>query len=391
MTAGTTTARSGDRWWAWAASRVMPAQAAGTSTDSPDVPTGAASTVHNVFSGTANTVMQAGEVRGDVHLHGQDGPVPDDSAWLRSAWDVTEAARATMEIRYLTRPGDTAVKAYLITRAEAADREEARHRVAAVRADLDVLPAHVTAVPVPTETETRHVLAPFRATDIVEIRKRVTARRTTRDDAHHPWLTAIIPLHGPHPWEPLWSALAALPCHAMLSVGLAPYRVGAGLHTHLAARAADLGRLARQGPPPTSVWRVPRPPDEFAAAALPLVTDAVRRYTDRAFVVRVSVAADRPVPGVFAELAAGTISARTAAGGLAGAGPAVVRPSPAELPTAWHNLTALNFAPLTAYDQDCPPEALGPLERTLSAIADPAEAAAAFRLPYRRAGQASPI
>ena len=103
-----------------------------------------------------------------------------------------------------------------------------------------------------------------------------------------------------------------------------------------------------------------------------------------------SVAAQRPVPGVLAELVADTISARTA-NGFAGAAPVVVRPAPADLGTAWHNVTALNFAPLSAYDQGNPAGAVDELARVLSAIVDVDEAAAAFRLPYRSPGQPSPF
>ncbi|HEV2782718.1 MAG TPA: hypothetical protein VGX25_25280 [Actinophytocola sp.] len=381
-----------DRWWAWAASRVVPVAAnPRDGRDGPKrraAPTGPATTVHNVHSGSAHTVVQAGVVHGDVHVHdgGRTTPVPDDSGWLRSCWAPLAEVEAAIEMRYLTRPGDSGLDGFLIVRAPGRDRGEAEHRVAALRARLGVLPSRVTAAPVTEEAETRGILTPFRphGEGVVEVRKRLTVQRTNRDDAHHPWLTAVTPFGTEHrPWDPLWTELATLPFHAMLSVGLAPYAVGPGLRSHLAARAADLARLAGQGPPPTGVWSVPRPPDEFARTAHELISDAIRRYTDRAFVIRVSLAAERPIPSFLAELVATTISAPTANHGFAAAAPVVVRPGPVDLPTAWSNITALNFAPWSADTRGGPAEAIGDLERVLGTIVDVDEAAAAFRLPYR--------
>lgn len=396
---GVVVAGSAGHWWAWAASQVLPVGASPDGDADPSgrhttTPAGPA-TVHNQHSGSAHNVVQVGQLHGDMHVHAPPAvPVPDDSAWLRSCWPAVAATGAAVEMRYLTRPGDSGLDAFLIVRAQGSQRDETERRVLALRADLGAMPGHVAATPVTDETRTRGVLEPFRphTEAVVEVRKRLTVQRASRDDAHHPWLTAVTPLtYQGRSWEPLWSAMAKLPFRAMLSVGLAPYQVGPGLRAHLAARAADLARLARPGPSPTAVWRVPRPPDEFAVAAHALISDAARRYTDRAFHIRVSVAAERPVPAVLTELVADTISAPTANHGFAGAAPVVVRLGPADLPTAWSNVTALNFAPLSAYDQGQPAEAIGELERVLGAVVDPDEAAAAFRLPYRNAGQASPF
>lgn len=327
---------------------------------------------------------------GDVHIHGPRDPVPDDSVWLRSCWDTVAPAGAAIEMRYLTRSDKPRLDAFLVVRTEAADPDEAEHRCAHLREQLGILPGHAVAAPVTDADETHRVLRPFEppGDGIVEVRKRLTVQQSRRGDTAHPWLTAVTPLrHQRQAWDPLWTDLAQLPYRAMLSVGLLPYSVGPGLRAHLAARAADLTRLAQPGPAPTGVWNVAREPDEFAGAALALVSDAVRRYTDRAFLLRVSVAAERTVPGLLAERIADTISPRTAAPGFAGAAPAVVRPEPADLAVAWDNVTALNFAPLTAYAQGNPPAAIGELEQVLGAIADLDEAAAAFRLPYRPSGR----
>jgi hypothetical protein len=398
--AGVAVVQGADRWWAWAASHVAPTgtSPAGT-TDGPRRNRDSSlepATTHNEHFGQATVVVQAGDLRGGVHLHGdtQPAPAPDDTAWLRSCWEAAAATGATIEMRYLTRPSDTSLDGFLVVRAEGADRDDATSRVASLRQQVCVLPGHVAATPVTDEDETHRVLEPFRAhgEGIVEVRKRLTVHRTTRDDARTPWLAAVTPLfYQRQSWDPLWSAMAALPFHAMLSVGLVAYPVGAGLRAHLAARTAELARLARHGPPLTAGWSVPRHPDEFAVAAHALMSEAVRRYTDKAFLVRVSVAADRPVPGFLAELVTNTISAPSPNHGFAGAPPVVIRPEPADQPVAWDNITALNFAPLSAYSQGHPAEAVGDLEQVLSAIVDLDEASSAFRLPYRGLGQRSPF
>ncbi|MET0236425.1 MAG: hypothetical protein ABW224_17385 [Kibdelosporangium sp.] len=102
-----------------------------------------------------------------------------------------------------------------------------------------------------------------------------------------------------------------------------------------------------------------------------------------------SVAAERAVPDMLSELVANTISPPIVNRGFAEAGPVAIRPAPQDMSIAWSNLATLNFVPLSAYAQGNPAEAIGDLEDVLSAIVDIDEAASAFRLPYRSAGQPS--
>ncbi|MBM7773867.1 hypothetical protein JOD54_004071 [Actinokineospora baliensis] len=360
---GIAVAQGADRWWAWAASRVQ--VAAVVSAAVPEPPAG----VHNQQAGPAHTVVQTGQLLGGLHIHHGVESAPDNSAWLRAAWGVL--GTAPVEVRYVNYPGEGRLDCYLLTRADGRTRAEAEHRASHVRDQLGVIPGTTTTA-VTDEAETRWVLNPFPPGDVVELRKRITARRTTRDDAQHPWLTTVSPLaHQRNSWDPLWTELSASPVRTVFSVGLVPYTVGPGLKAHLGARLTELAKLAAPGPPTTAVWSVARQPDPFAATARDVLLDAARRYTDRAFVARVSLAAEGPVPGVLAELAATTISPMSA--------PVVLRPAPADLPVAWNNLATLNFAPLQVYNQGIAD--LQGLEQTLASIVDMDEAAAVFRLP----------
>jgi hypothetical protein len=323
-----------------------------------------------------------------VHIHdgghnGDTEPGPDDRPWLRALWQRAEAARAVVELRYLHDPASACLDAFLLVRTERADRHAALDAAWRLRDDLmSGLPARVLAEPVGSDAELSGICTPFSPDPggLVEIRKPLRVDRTTRADLGNPWLAAVLPWQ----WDnrsrvPLWRDLAGLPFRLLLSVGLIPYRIGPALRRLMADRATMMATLASPGPSLThTVYGRPQPADQFAAQVYPVLTDAIGRYTDIAFQVRVSLAADRPLPAHLAERVADAISPRGP-----GVGAVAVRPDPREGEIAWRNVTALNFDPLpTAHLQGCPPDAIGELERTLGAIADIDEAAAAFRLPY---------
>ncbi|MGH3621354.1 MAG: hypothetical protein ACRDQ5_06130, partial [Sciscionella sp.] len=333
------------------------------------------------------------DIHGGVHVHQGDRQPetkPDTRPWLRALWRHAVTSDATIDLRYLTEPGIPCLHGFLLLRAQAPELAAAVDVVGGLRARLPDVLAPASSAPVESEAELRRVLEPFvpHPRGLVEIRKRVTVARSTRGDVDRPWLAAVTPLHyGDRSWVPLWASLAALPFRAVLSVGLAPIRIGRGLRAHLAARATEITRLARPGLPPTGSWNVQRPPDQFAVQAEPLFTEAVGRYMDEGFTLRVSLAAEQPVSDSVAELLADTISPPLREGGFAGATPTIVRPRPDELPTAWRNIAALNFDPLAAsYPEGIPVDAIGEVERILASIADIDEAAAAFCLPYASTG-----
>lgn len=368
------------QYWAWAALRLLPA-AAVTGPPAPAVPVGRA---HNVVEGYVGKLVQAGSV-GAIHLHDHVGaPARDDRPWLRSLWELADATGAVVELRQVNNPGTARVDAYLVVRTESPDGWLAAEAAARLRHDLAAtLPVHLATRPVVREDELLSVLVPCRPhpAGLAEIRKAVTAARSVR--AGGPWLTAVTPWRGGGSWEPALAELAALGFRAAVSVAVMSYRVGPGLRRLLADRAAATATLATPGTSLTSVYGGPQPPDQFAVAAAPVVAAAVGRYTGAAFQVRVSLAAEGPLPPRFAAAVAGAISTGAPAAGIAGAPAVVVRPTAAELPVAWRNVTGLNFEPLpVAHCQDNPPEAIGEVERVLGAIADLDETAAAFRLPH---------
>ena len=387
MTSAGITATSGHgRWFAWAALRVFrrPSPAGDTDVSVP-VLTGQP---HNSFTGTAEKVLQAGAI-GEVHFHqAEPGPRPDDRAWLRALWQLTEPAQAVVELRHLRDPRADRLDTFLIVRTEGTDEWSATAAAAGIRQELaKMMPAGTTADPVISVEELAGIRVPFRPVQqgIVEIHKSMTAARSIRGGAGaHPWLAAVTPWRrDDRTWPPLRQRLAGTNTRLLLSVGLTPYRIGPGLRHHLADRAGMLATLARPGPSSTySVFGGPRPAEQFAVHAGPLLAEAVGRYTNIAFQVRVSLACDGPLTDHVATTVAEAISPSLPGGGIAGAPAVAVRPSPEELYLAWNNVTGLGFAQLSAAAlQGHAPEAIGDLERTLGAIVDIDEAAAAFRLP----------
>jgi hypothetical protein len=368
MTAGIITAGAAGNWWAWAALRLVADPAAVSAQPTPE------GLAHNEFSGTAGTVVQARDVHGGVHLYPAAEPAPDITPSVRALWQLGVTSGATIELRRLTEPAGR----FLVVRVSAPEQLAAVDLAADLRARLSGAARPMRTEPVESADELRRALEPFTPDPrgLVEIHKRLTVARSTRGDAREPWLAAVTPLRpNPRSWSPLWTELARFP--AVLSVGLLPVRVGPGFRAHLAAQATEMARLARPGQPATGNWSVPRPPDPFAVAADPLYAEAVRRYTDQAFTVRVSLAAPLPVSDALAELAAGTISPVAPDAGFAGAPPVIVRPLSDETAIAWRNIAACNADPLRAAE---PAQPVGQLPRLLTTMADIEEAAAVFRV-----------
>ena len=86
----------------------------------------------------------------------------------------------------------------------------------------------------------------------------------------------------------MWPRFPRQPCFPS---ACEPIRIGPGLRGHLAVWAGEFARLAVPGPPPNPTWPKPRPADPFAVTTEHLYASAVDRYTERAFRIRVSLAA----------------------------------------------------------------------------------------------------
>lgn len=323
--------------------------------------------------------------------------VAAETAWLTGQWDVTHGER--VELRYLTDPAERSLSCALLGRVSAPTRAGAEAAALALRARLAALPRHVHASPVEDEAEVARLLTPFApepTTGVAEIRKRYRTGVPNRPDAGVSYYLAPQPFTASAPpWDALWQALAAHPFPVMLTIGLEPYVVPDDLGPLLHRVATQYGRLGTPGQLPDGLWSpgTQLAPDAFAVDASRVYADAARRYTDRAFRIRVALASPAPVPESLTELVGGTVSPQEQAredGVLTETftGPAhsVVRPSVGELPALWRGLTTLE-QPRWGGDHGWRlPEPLSPPLRLLADLVDAREAGAAFRLPLAVSG-----
>ncbi|HEY4459589.1 MAG TPA: hypothetical protein VGN81_35075 [Pseudonocardiaceae bacterium] len=372
-------------WWAWAGVRLAPAQA--PSAPAPPVSPDPGPVGGQHFSGSAHTVLQSRDIHGNVvvNVGAQDGAPPNLVPWLGALWQHCVAVGASVELRLLNN-ADRTLSAYLLCRVAAPDQSLALAAAARLRDTLPSgLPRSATS-PVLDQTRLSTVLTPFAPHQhgIVEIRKRLTAAHRTRRDAAMPVLAAVTPLDGGTSWPEMWAALAAFPAPALLSVRLQPFRVGPGLLSRLELWSTEFARLAVPGVPVNPTWPDRPPPDRFAVHAAPLYAAALRRYTELAFEIRVSLASSSAMSNDAAQLLANTISPARPGAGFAGDAPVIVRPrTPEHTNVAWRNITVLSADPIGPIaPEGFPDDSIGDVARALTTIADIHEAAAVFRPPY---------
>jgi hypothetical protein len=328
----------------------------------------------------------------------------DETAWLTGQWDTTAATRVAL--RYLTEPardhgggaGNSRLTCVLLGRVQAGQHDEAVAAALALRRRLAALPRHVQGGEVTDSALIRHWLAPFAAhpAGVAEIRKRIRVGRPNRPDAGVAYYLAVEPFTvAANAWEPVWRWLAAHPEPLLLDLVLEPCAVPPDISGLLHQLATRYRQLATPGSMVTSAQlrQIPLPADAFAVDAERLYADAARRYTGRAFRLRVTLASPAPLPDPLAELIGATISppqrdlGRHALNAtFTGPAHVVVRPEPDELPTAWSNVTTLDRLRWDAQYLGALPTLPPPALRDLAELVDPAEAGAALRLPSAQHG-----
>ncbi len=315
-----------------------------------------------------------------------------ETAWV-AAWRRSDE-RPCFDLRYLSDPGSGSVSCALLGRVFAPDDATATRAAAALRERLARPPAHVAARPFADAAEVQRWLAPVEPhpDGLAEIRKRLTHSWGSR-----PGIPGSAPgrricfavsafAGGDSSWEAVWLALARQRYPTLISLFVEPYPVADILHYALSALAREYTALATEIP--GTLYRAAVPADAFAVEAQPLYAEALRRYADHAYRVRVSVASAGPLDPAFGELVAATISPPVRDGAFGGGGAVSRRPPPAELGPAWANITALRRGWLDAtYRQESPPGSLDEPERILCDLTDVAETAAVFRFPYEIAGR----
>lgn len=318
--------------------------------------------------------------------------VASEAAWLTGLWDTAHGER--VELRYLTDPAERTTTCALLGRVSASTVDRAQAAALALRSRLAALPRHVHATPVEDPAEVARLLTPFTpdpVTGVAEIRKRYRTGVPNRPDAGVRYYLSPQPFTASAPpWDALWRALAEHAHPVMLTIGLEPYVVPDDLGPLLHTIATQYGRLGTQGQVPDGLWSpgAQLAPDAFAVDASRVYADAARRYTGRAFRMRVALASPAPLPESLAELVGATVSPpeRAREEGVltetfTGPAHSVAWPGSGELPAAWQGLTTLEQARWGGDHCWRLPEPLSPQLRLLAELVDAREAGSAFRLP----------
>jgi hypothetical protein len=280
-----------------------------------------------------------------------------ERAWLASLWTTDHGTR--WEIRYRNGPP---LSCLLLGRVHGRDPVKVRAAAVALRDRLATAPGHRQPI---TDDEVRACLAPMGPT--FELRKRLDWAPAGRRDTDRRVCFAMAPLVAGGSWDAVLQSLARLPSPTTVGVYLEPCQPTAEFAGRLRRLATEYRTLATHGRS-SPMWPTASPPEPFAVTALPGYDDAVRRYANRCYRLRISVAGSVE-PGLAALLGAAT-------------GTVACRVAPHDVAGAWRNLATMDRQWLDeTYRQGAPPGELDDTERILCDLVDEAEAGTAFRLP----------
>lgn len=325
-----------------------------------------------------------------------------NAAYLTSLWSLDP--HVALDIRYVTDPAARRVRCYVIARVTGT-AQAAHEQAAIVQRRLVMVPRHIAAAPI-SDDLLRSVLTSYNASGqrtIAAIRKRVTSMHANRPDAHSEGFTQyvnVLPFADvPQSWEYLFQRLCddALPA-TTLSVSLASRQTTPKFMDFCGKAATAFAKYgaqlddSRAGSLYESSLSLFGEP--FAQEASNTFMRARRRYTDRLFQLRISVASESPLPPGLVEMIGLTISPRevdrTATYLEATVGPLydIVEHSPDNQVLADEHLRLLSF-PQELVDH--PAFAAWPSQgqwagshghlRFLAAVVDPREAASVAALP----------
>jgi hypothetical protein len=326
-----------------------------------------------------------------------------ETAWLSAQWTSQVGGQQNgqpapfgvgrFEIRYRNDPDSPVpvVRCACLCRVRSADPdpEAVVDKARNYRNGLTIgLPSHVRAEPLADAVEVRDWLVPFESPgegdSLVDVRKKLSWQRTVRQDTGRNATLIVSRLAARRvSWEPALRELAALPFHAVLTIGFEPFPRWPALRAGLEQLSAQYAMLARpaQGSP---LYSVSTPPDPYAAQAAQVYGQAAQQYDGPAFRVRISLAGEQTLPPHLGAWLAAALS-DPGPGGDAGA--VALSPQPHERSVCWTNLATLGASWLTdTYRGSLPDRAVGPLEREVLTLVDLTEARSLIQLPIEWPG-----
>lgn len=330
----------------------------------------------------------------------------DEGARYRKAvdaqvvWLAHQRRGPAIELRWVSDPVTRTLGLVILGRAWASCQADAERIAVTGRDRLVDLPRHLSVEPILDDQNLSVVLRPFDAhpDGMVAVRKRCLTGMPNRPDAGVSYYFAVQPFrHAARPWTALLQALSAHPFPVMLSVGLEPTEASPGLSAALGTCATAYGRLAREGEHRQgALYRgtLRLAPDAFAVEADKLYSQALQRYRDSLFMIRISLASPAPLDDALASLVGATVSPPETGEDrsylnqvVVGSTFSIERPRGLQATDAFaYDLATLSHSRWggdPVWDRPDPPP---PVLRELVDLVDPAEASCAFRLPIAASG-----
>lgn len=306
-------------------------------------------------------------------------------------------SNVVVELRWIRNPADTFLRLVVLGRVQAPDAASAVEWATQLRRHLAAVPPHVFAEPIVDDEQIQAVISPFVPNEqgMVGLTKRCVTATPTRPAGWNRYF-AVHPLNETaQSWHSVLSTLYQQEHPTVIGVALQPHVLDPGrlrVLGEIAARYSTLAMPAQTQTGLLAVGMVEYAPDPFAEAFAPVFADAVRRYQNETFLLRVAIASHGPIDSALGNALAGAISPPVTAGDAAGQGhartriavtPYVERPLDGDQQVFRSNFQSLSTTPWGGdraiwHTADAPPPWMrDEFMRTV----DVEEATAAFRFP----------
>jgi hypothetical protein len=354
--------------------------------------------VHNAYFGitidAAVDLLEAREYQGLPRADRLAKALGEQQGFLNGFFDP--ALNAALDLRIVVeQQAATPITVGLIGRVWGPDPSEVAAKAHRLCAQLHAsLPRHVTGTPVPEEAAVRALLMPFPdgAADSAMITRHELIGQPSRPDAQVSYYFSAVPFNwADSDWSAVYAALAACPSPLVVSAAVMAVQMPASFGQKLLGLATFYGRLAREDEQEGGLYfgRQKLAPDAFAVDAEHAFRDFSRRLSQKAFALRIQVAAAGGLPPGIVEVVAAAISPPDPASGShlerdrAVSAYEVRKPANAEQRRlAEKNLATLDFALLPGRPEIwARPDPPDPQLSLLSVIGDARDASCAFRLP----------
>jgi hypothetical protein len=362
-------------------------------------PGGERSPVHNAYFAVtidaAVDLLEAREYQGLQRAERLGKALAEQQGFVNGFFDP--ALRAAFDLRIKVSPDEaTPLSVALLGRAWGSAEDEVTGRAERLCAQVHAsLPRHVTGAPLTDAAAVNALLRPFpgdQTIDSVVITRHELLGLPSRPDAQVAYYFSAVPFNWTdNDWSAVYAALTSSTTPLVVSVAVLPVQIPATFGQKLISLASFYGRLAREDEREGGLYygRQKIAPDAFAVDAERTFRDFSRRLGQKAFALRIQLAAPGQLPPGIVETVAAAISPTDPTRGShleverSVSAYEMRRPADArQRQIADHNLHTIDFGLLPGraeiWARPDPPD---PQLMLLSVLADARDACCAFRLP----------